>query len=73
MKDVQCFELFGGIAHKNHAFSFSILSCDLLLSLSMFTVAQAFISLTHGCKEISNSDTISGGADICNCMSSAYG
>ena len=22
MKDVQCYELFGGIAHKNHAFSF---------------------------------------------------
>ena len=21
MKDVQCYELFGGIAHKNHAFS----------------------------------------------------
>ena len=24
MKDVQCHELFGGIALKNHAFSFSI-------------------------------------------------
>ena len=23
MKDVQCYELFGGIAPKNHAFSFS--------------------------------------------------
>ena len=23
MKDVQCYELFGGIALKNHAFSFS--------------------------------------------------
>ena len=22
MKDVQCYELFVGIAHKNHAFSF---------------------------------------------------
>ena len=22
MKDVQCYELFGGIARKNHAFSF---------------------------------------------------
>ena len=22
MKDVQCYELFGGIAHKNNAFSF---------------------------------------------------
>ena len=25
MKDVQCYELFGGIALKNHAFSFSLL------------------------------------------------
>ena len=24
MKDVQCYELFGGIAPKNHAFSFNI-------------------------------------------------
>ena len=24
MKDVQCYEIFGGIAHKNHAFSFSL-------------------------------------------------
>ena len=24
MKDVQCYELFGGIALKDHAFSFSI-------------------------------------------------
>ena len=23
MKDVKCYELFGGIAHKNHVFSFS--------------------------------------------------
>ena len=27
MKDVQCYELFGGIAHKNHAFSFHIYRC----------------------------------------------
>ena len=26
MKDVQCYELFGGIAPKNHAFSFFISS-----------------------------------------------
>ena len=24
MKGVQCYELFGGIAHKNHAFSVSL-------------------------------------------------
>ena len=29
MKGVQCYELFGGIALKNHAFSFSVLRvCD---------------------------------------------
>ena len=28
MKDVQCYELFGGIALKNHAFSFSLLSTN---------------------------------------------
>ena len=27
MKDVQCYELFGGIALKNHAFSFSFSCC----------------------------------------------
>ena len=27
MKDVQCYELFGGIALKNHAFSFLITVC----------------------------------------------
>ena len=29
MKDVQCYELFGGIALKNHAFSFFHFSCAL--------------------------------------------
>ena len=28
MKDVQCYDLFGGIALKNHAFSFSFV-CSL--------------------------------------------
>ena len=28
MKDVQCYELFGGIALKNHAFSF-LISCSV--------------------------------------------
>ena len=28
MKDVQCYELFGGIALKNHAFSFHFSLCD---------------------------------------------
>ena len=29
MKDVQCYELFGGIALKNHAFLFSFFSFSL--------------------------------------------
>ena len=31
MKDVQCYELFGGIALKNHAFSFSLHSLFFLV------------------------------------------
>ena len=37
----------------------------------MFAVAQALTSLIHECIEWSSSDIISGGADICNCKSSA--
>ena len=36
MKDVQCYELFGGIALKNNEFSFF-----------MFAVAQTLTSLIH--------------------------
>ena len=37
MKGVQCYELFGGIAHKNHAFSFKsilvvLLECRFLVT-----------------------------------------
>ena len=42
----------------------------LLLSLSMFAVAQALTSLMHDCIECSSSDILSGVADICNCKSS---
>ena len=34
MKDVQCYELFGGIALKNHTFSFSFSFIDELCSVS---------------------------------------
>ena len=34
MKDVQCYELFGGIALKNHAFSFSFFHCHSSTALS---------------------------------------
>ena len=33
MRDVQCYELFGGIALKNHAFSYS--SCGIVSQLMM--------------------------------------
>ena len=43
----------------------------LSLSLSMFAVAQDLTSPMHDCIECSSSDILSGGADICNCRSSA--
>ena len=43
----------------------------LSISLSMFAVLQALTSHIHDCIEGSSSDFQSGGADICNCMSSA--
>ena len=49
----------------------SMSSVFLSLSLSMFAVAQALASLIHDCIERSSSDILSGGADICNCKSSA--
>ena len=33
MKDVQCYELFGEIAHKNHGFSFFNVSSHLFCSV----------------------------------------
>ena len=35
MKDIQCYELFGGIALKNHAFSFIMFSRYFLGSISL--------------------------------------
>ena len=49
----------------------SMSSVLLSLSLSMFAVSQALTSLIHDCIEWSSSDILSGGADICNCKSSA--
>ena len=43
----------------------------LSLSLSMFAIAQALTSPIHDCIELSSSDILSRGADICNCKSSA--
>ena len=36
----------------------------------MFAVAKALTSFIHDCIDWSSSDILSGGADICNCMSS---
>ena len=42
MKDVQCYELFGGIAHKNHAFSFFFI----------FTIGNAQIPIKQSVKNL---------------------
>ena len=36
VKGVQCYELFGGIALKNHTFSFSISTC-VIVNLCVIT------------------------------------
>ena len=41
----------------------------LSLNLCMFAVAKALTSPMHDCIERSSSDILSGGADICHCMS----
>ena len=61
MKDVQCYELFGGIALKNHAFSFSLLrkrkmktysDVRLLLVISMLTVGSLLRKCIASCLKI---------------------
>ena len=42
MKDVQCYELFGGIAHKNHTFFF----------IFMFFFTRVFLSGIHFTAEL---------------------
>ena len=44
MKDVQCYELFGGIALKNHAFSFHFRSKHLHNLPTSITIGNAQIS-----------------------------
>ena len=44
MKGVQCYELFGGIALKNHAFSFFFISSNLLSVLHLYTFCVNSIS-----------------------------
>ena len=51
MKDVQCCELFGGIALKNHAFSFFLGGSRFLLSSllnSFFSRPCLFVLVLNG-------------------------
>ena len=43
MKDVQCYELFGGIALKNHAFFIFPYICRFLTSTETVTLVSAFV------------------------------
>ena len=45
MKGVQCYELFGGIAFKNHTFSFSF-SIEYMKCPEFSTIPAVFISDT---------------------------
>ena len=47
MKDVQCYELFGGIALKNHAFSFFFSFDSHMLGNAMLGVFSYFFMLIH--------------------------
>ena len=58
-------EMLSSIRGEKHEF------CFVVISLSMFAVAKALTSPMHHCIELSSSDILSGGADICNCKSSA--
>ena len=49
----------------------SMSSVFLSLSLSIFAVDHVLTSPMHDCIEFCSSDILSGGADICNCRSSA--
>ena len=49
MKDVQCYELFGGIALKNHAFSFAFSSgkgSDVVIMSRGRYIAEAYRQLS---------------------------
>ena len=53
MKDVQCYELFVGIALKNHAFSFSCINlhhaqCFYSVGFSLFYVHTVAVFLVKG-------------------------
>ena len=48
MKDVQCYELFGGIALKNNAFSFSLLFYNRLMRLQSLWKCRCQVERTIG-------------------------
>ena len=47
VKDVQCYELFGGIAPKNHAFSFSITHIKIEISVLLSQFRCTDCALKH--------------------------
>ena len=42
MKGVQCYELFGEIALKNHAFSFSFIKNDIVKTIDFGNILREF-------------------------------
>ena len=49
MKDVQCYELFGGIALKYHAFSLSFFSFDDILASFSLQRLNLILITVHMC------------------------
>ena len=52
MKGVQCYELFGGIALKNHAFSFFFISIKVMSFFSNSDVHKKTIIVTLTIHEV---------------------
>ena len=53
--DVQCYELFGGIAHKNHAFSFfSFFNILIVLFLLLIDFLFSLNKNTNHCEVVKN-------------------
>ena len=50
MKSVQCYELFGGIALKNHAFSFSYTVIQCSCEILRIVIHTAFCKVPGVCR-----------------------
>ena len=64
VKDVQCYELFGGIALKNHAFSFHFIFHQYAVSLSKTFIRIA--SVDSDVKLVPGGDNLVMGAKTCH-------